>query len=140
LLLDIYVEFGLFKENTISLTKKGKDGIAQIDAIMKRLRSHTPQTLGKAPVVLIHDYLLSETIDLISDLRYEIRLPKSNVLQFISSDNTVVTVRPSGTEPKIKFYFGLRTTLHNKAEYDAVSASLETRRKLIEEELLASIP
>jgi len=103
LLLDIYVEFGLFKEHTVSLTKKGIDGLEQINAIMKRLRSHPPQTFGGAPVVLVHDYLSSKTIDLISDLRYEIQLPKSNVLQFISNDNTVVTVRPSGTEPKIKF-------------------------------------
>ncbi|MCL2728171.1 MAG: phospho-sugar mutase, partial [Bacteroidales bacterium] len=135
ILIDIYVEFGLFKEHMVSLTKKGKEGLAQIDAMMKRFRSTPPQTLGGAPVVLIHDYQSSETIDLISDLRYQIGLPKSNVLQFITCDNTVVTVRPSGTEPKIKFYFGLRTTLRNKEEYDPASASLDARRKQIEEEL-----
>ena len=137
MLLDMYVEFGLFKEEMVSVTKKGKEGLAEIDAMMKRLRATPPQTLGGAAVVLIHDYLLSETIDLISDLRYQITLPSSNVIQLVTHDNTVVTIRPSGTEPKIKFYFGLRATLPCKEEYDILNASLEAKRKQIEEELFA---
>ena len=134
-LLDIYVEFGLFKEHLVSVTKKGKEGLEQIDTMMKRFRSTPPITLCGSPVVLIHDYLSSETIDLISDLRYQIELPKSNVLQFITQDNTIVSVRPSGTEPKIKFYFGLRETLNGKEEYPKVSALLDARFKRLEEEL-----
>ena len=137
LLLDIYVEFGLFQERLLSLTKKGIDGLAQINAMMKRFRSAPPQTLGGAPVVLVHDYLLSETIDLISDLRYEIKLPKSNVLQFVTNDNTIVSIRPSGTEPKIKFYYGLRAELSHKEKYDLLTISIEAKQKQIEEELLA---
>jgi len=136
ILIDIYVEFGLFKEQMVSFTKKGKEGLAQIDAMMKRFRSAPPQTLGGAPVVLIHDYQSSETIDLISDLRYQIALPKSNVIQFVTSDNTIVSIRPSGTEPKIKCYFGLRTTLHRKEDYDSVCASFTHRFKQLEEEML----
>ena len=135
LLLDIYVEFGLFKEHLISLTKKGKEGLEQIEAMMKRFRSAPPQTLCGSPVVLIHDYQSSETIDLISDLRYTIQLPKSNVLQFITQDSTIVSIRPSGTEPKIKFYLGLRATLPNKEDYHSVNNSLETKFKQLEQEL-----
>jgi len=135
LLLDIYVEFGLFKEHLVSITKKGIEGVAQIDAMMKRFRSAPPQTLGGAQVVLVHDYLLSETIDLISDLRYVINLPKSNVIQFVTNDNAIISVRPSGTEPKIKFYIGLRGTLSQKSDYDSVSASLNDTFREIEEEL-----
>jgi len=135
LLLDIYLEFGLFKEDMVSMTLKGKDGLAQINDMMSRFRSHPPQTLGRAPVVLIHDYLSSETIDLISDLRYQIRLPKSNVLQFVTQDNSLITVRPSGTEPKIKFYIGLRATLEKREDYCMMEALLEAKRQQIEKEL-----
>ena len=136
LLLDIYMEFGLFKEHLVSLTKKGKDGLAQIDAMMKQFRSTPPQTLCGSPVVLIHDYQSSETIDLISDLRYQINLPKSNVLQFITQDNTIVTVRPSGTEPKIKFYFGVRTDLSSREAYEKVSASMDAKFVQLKEEIV----
>ena len=136
LLLDIYMEFGLFQEHLVSLTKKGKDGLALIDDMMKRFRSAPPQTLGGSPVVLIHDYLSSETIDLISDLRYQIQLPKSNVLQFVTQDNTIVSVRPSGTEPKIKFYFGLRAELHNKDDFAWARAQLEAKFKQLQEDIL----
>jgi len=117
MLLDIYIEFGLYKERLLSVTKKGKDGLEQIQSMMKSLRDRPLQTLAGSAVVLIHDYQLSETFDMISDLRYKINLPKSNVLQYISSDNSVVSVRPSGTEPKIKFYFGVRGELKSREEF-----------------------
>ena len=135
LLLDIYAEFGLFRERLVSITKKGKEGLAEIDAMMRRLRLSPPQTLGGAQVVLMHDYQSSETIDLVSDLRYEIHLPKSNVLQFITHDNAMVSIRPSGTEPKIKFYIGLRGTLTQRADYDFVCSSLDSLFNQIEAEL-----
>jgi len=117
MLLDIYIEFGFYKERLLSVTKKGKDGLEQIQSMMKSLRDRPLQTLAGSEVVLIHDYQLSETFDMISDLRYKINLPKSNVLQYISSDNSVVSVRPSGTEPKIKFYFGVRGELKSREEF-----------------------
>jgi phosphoglucomutase len=117
LLLSIYIKFGLYKEHLVSVTKKGKDGVEQIAKMMKSFRETPPQSLAGSPVVLIHDYLSSESIDMLSDLRYRINLPKSDVLQFVSSDNTIVSVRPSGTEPKIKFYFGVKTEIASVDEY-----------------------
>ena len=139
LLLDIYVTYGLFKERLHSIAKKGKDGLEQIDAMMKRFRSTPPLTLCGAPVVLIHDFQSSETIDLISDLRYQIALPKSNVLQFITQDNTIVSIRPSGTEPKIKFYFGVRATLSNRDDYCAVNTLLESKLQQLEKEIAGGV-
>ncbi len=126
LLIDIYIEFGFYKERLISVTKKGKDGLEQIQNMMKSLREKPLQNLAGSQVVLIHDYKLSETIDLISDLRYRIKLPKSNVLQFISEDNTIVSVRPSGTEPKIKFYFGVRGALNSSGEFSQIDKEVDT--------------
>ena len=117
LLIDIYVKHGYFKEELVSLTKKGKDGTAEIKGLMNDFRNSPPQTIGGAKVVLIHDYLSSETVDLISDLRYSIALPKSDVLQFITEDSSIISVRPSGTEPKIKFYIGIRQDLANSDEF-----------------------
>lgn len=105
---EIYSKFGLYKEGLLSLTKKGKEGLQEINQLMERYRTTPPESIDGSQVLLIHDYLLQESYDIVSDLRYKISLPKSNVLQFITADNTVVSVRPSGTEPKIKFYFGVK--------------------------------
>lgn len=98
LLQDIYAEFGLYKESLISLTKKGKAGLEEIQAMMKSYRENPPATIAGSPVVKVIDYNKPE----------ETGLPKSNVLQFYTEDGSVVSVRPSGTEPKIKFYFGVK--------------------------------
>ncbi len=97
LLQDIYAEFGLYKESLISLTKKGKAGLEEIQAMMKSYRENPPAAIAGSPVVKVVDYNKPE----------ETGLPKSNVLQFYTEDGSVVSVRPSGTEPKIKFYFGV---------------------------------
>ncbi len=97
LLQDIYAEFGMYKESLISLTKKGKAGLEEIQAMMKSYRENPPAKIGNSPVVKVVDYNKPE----------ETGLPKSNVLQFYAEDGSVVSVRPSGTEPKIKFYFGV---------------------------------
>lgn len=134
MLIDIYIEFGFYKERLISITKKGKDGVEQIQNMMKSFREKPLQTLAGSQVVLIHDYKLSETVDLISDLRYKINLPESNVLQYISHDNTIVSVRPSGTEPKIKFYFGVRGVINNREEFSEVNKELDSHLdKLVEQ-------
>ena len=98
LLQKIYAEFGTYREKLVSLTKKGIDGNQQIAAMMKRYRENPPAKLGDSPVVKVIDYTEPEKTG----------LPKSNVLRFFSEDGSVVTVRPSGTEPKIKFYFGAK--------------------------------
>ena len=96
---------------------------------MKSLRENPPQQLLDSPVVLIHDYKKSQTVDMVSDLRYRISLPQSDVIQFICADNTIVTVRPSGTEPKIKYYYGVRSKL--------VSEAFPETEKLMDEKLAA---
>ncbi len=98
LLQDIYNEFGYYKESLISLVRKGKAGVEEIAAIMSDMRSNPPVDLAGSPVVKVIDYNKPE----------ETGLPMSNVLQFFSEDGDVVSVRPSGTEPKIKFYFGAK--------------------------------
>lgn len=96
LLQDIYAEFGCYRESLLSLTREGKAGVEEIRAMMKNLRENPPQRLGGSPVVRRADYTRPE----------ETGLPYSDVLQFFAEDGSVVSVRPSGTEPKIKFYFG----------------------------------
>lgn len=134
LLIDIYIEFGLYKERLVSITKKGIDGLEQIKNMMKDFRSKPLQNLDGSQVVLIHDYKVSETVDMISDLRYKINLPKSDVLQFVSSDNSMVSVRPSGTEPKIKFYFGVKTEISSAKDFAREDKNLDKKLdKLVEQ-------
>ena len=98
LMQDIYAEFGYYRESLTSLVRKGKAGVEEIAKIMSDLRATPPAELAGSPVVKVIDYEKPE----------ETGLPKSNVLQFFSADGDVVSVRPSGTEPKIKFYFGAK--------------------------------
>jgi phosphoglucomutase len=109
LLQDIYAEYGMYKESLLSLTKKGKAGLEEIQAMMASYRSNPPKQLAGSDVVKVIDYNKPE----------ETGLPKSNVLQFYMADGAVVSVRPSGTEPKIKFYFGV-----TGADCDAKIAAL----------------
>lgn len=133
LLIDIYVEFGFYKEHLLSVTKKGKDGVEQIKNIMTRLRENPLETIDGSKVVLIHDYKRQETTDLISDLRYRINLPKSDVMQFVCADNTIVSVRPSGTEPKIKYYFGVKEIIKSASEFEEANKILtEKINRLVE--------
>ncbi len=127
LLLDIYVKYRLYKEQLINIVKKGKAGAEEIRNIMDNFRNNPPETINDSPVMLIHDYLKQQTYDLISHLRYEITLPKSNVLQFILEDGSKISMRPSGTEPKIKFYFSIKEELKEKNQFDKVNAMLEER-------------
>ncbi len=127
LLLDIYVKYQLYQEKLINIVKKGKAGAEEIRDIMDNFRYNPPETINDSPVMLIHDYLQQQTYDLLSHLRYEITLPKSNVLQFILKDGSKISMRPSGTEPKIKFYFSVKEPLKDKSEYDKVDALLQKR-------------
>lgn len=106
---------------------KGKDGMEQMKALMNRYRMEPPRQLLGSPVVLVHDYLKSETVDMVSDLRYTIQLPKSDVIQFVCMDNTVVTIRPSGTEPKIKYYFGVRDVLEKAEDLHKTETQLDRK-------------
>ncbi len=130
-MVELYVQFGFYKEHLISITKKGMDGQEQIAAMMESYRSHPPKTINGAPVAQLLDYELRKGKNLITGEEWEIKLPKSNVLQFLLADGTKISARPSGTEPKIKFYFSVNTRLSNAADFDKVSAELDTRIKNI---------
>jgi len=125
-LLDhLYVNFGLYKEHLISITKKGKSGVEEIAAMMERFRNQPPETLAGSEVVMIHDFQSGKAYDMISHMRYDINLPKSNVLQFVTRDGYIVSARPSGTEPKIKFYFSVRKPVDSRSELEAAHTALD---------------
>lgn len=126
-LLELYVKYGFYKEKLISLTKKGKAGADEIKQMMVDLRANTPKTLGAVAVKEIRDYENLVAKNVVSGETTVIDLPKSDVLQFITVDGDVISARPSGTEPKIKFYCSVKETLRNRSDYEAVSAKLEQK-------------
>jgi phosphoglucomutase len=134
-LLDVYVAFGFFKETLVAITKEGKDGLEQIREMMKGFRSRPLQHIDGEPVALIHDYLASETLDVRTGERRPLPFAKSDVLQYVTGGDTIVSVRPSGTEPKIKFYFGVHADLGSKEDYGKVSDELDRKFARIAEEL-----
>lgn len=126
ILVDIYLEFGFYKESLLSVTKKGKAGAEEIQKMMENFRTKPPKKIDGSDVVLIKDYLESKSRDAEGN-ESPIDLPKSNVLQFFTADGTKISMRPSGTEPKIKFYFGVKAPLHSREEYDEVNEKLEMK-------------
>ena len=126
-LVELYVEYGLFREHLISITKKGRDGQEQIAAMMNRFRNEPPKMLDGVEVVGIFDYEKQESKDLKSGQVCTIELPKSNVLQFLLVDGSKISARPSGTEPKIKFYFSVQGILKDASEFDEKYAELGKR-------------
>lgn len=136
LLIDIYVKFGYYLEGLKSLTKTGKSGLEEIQAMMDKFRDQTPDSINGSTIALVHDFEKSKTTDKISDLRYDIMLPKSNVLQFDLTDGTKITVRPSGTEPKIKFYVSVHDNIEDKSEYESKTKELKQKIDSIISELI----
>lgn len=130
-LVDLYVQYGFYKEHLISITKKGMRGQEEIAEMMQAYRDNTPKSINGSPVVQLLDYELRKGKNPQTGEEWEIKLPKSNVLQFILADGSKISARPSGTEPKIKFYFSVNTTLDKASEYDTVSAALDQRIKNI---------
>ena len=127
LLIDIYKEFGLHKEKLVSVVRKGKTGAEDIQAMMKNFRENPPESLGNSDVIEIKDYQSGVSVDTTTGKSEDINLPKSNVLQFFTEDGGKVSVRPSGTEPKIKFYFGVVSPLESKEEFEQVDRRLEEK-------------
>ena len=120
-LYDIYSEFGFYKEFLLSLTKKGISGNQEIENMMKDYRNNPPKTINGKKVTMIKDYLSLKSYNIEKQNEEDILLPKSNVLQFFLEDNTKITVRPSGTEPKIKFYFSVKIPIKSKDEISSAS-------------------
>ena len=134
-LLSIYMQFGFYKESLLSLTKKGKNGVAEIVEMMENLRSNPPKTLVGFKVVKMADYENNTMFDFTTNTRLNIDLPKSNVLQFFLSDGSNFTARPSGTEPKIKFYFGLKELIKSPDDFEIANEKLNQKSILIQQEL-----
>jgi phosphoglucomutase len=130
-LIELYIQFGFYKEDLISITKKGMDGQQQIAAMMEGYRKDPPANINGSDVIELLDYELSKGKNLKTGKEWEIKLPKSNVLQFILEDGTKISARPSGTEPKIKFYFSVNTQLKNAADFDKVNKQLDEKIKAI---------
>lgn len=130
-MIDLYVQYGFYKEHLISITKKGMDGQQQIAAMMEGFRKNPPTTINGKQVVMMMDYQLQVQKNLQDGGEWKLELPKSNVLQFVLEDMTFISARPSGTEPKIKFYFSVNDTLSSASEYDAVNEKLEARIKAV---------
>jgi phosphoglucomutase len=118
LLIHIYQELGFYKEHLISITKKGQTGAEEIQKMMADYRQNPPANINNSKVVEIRDYLALREKDLVTGKGKVIDLPKSNVLQFFLEDGSRISVRPSGTEPKIKYYFSVKENLGGKEEYD----------------------
>jgi phosphoglucomutase len=126
-LIDLYVEYGLYKENLVSITKKGMNGAKEIAEMMEGYRSAPPKTIDGVAVAHLLDYELQVGKNLQTGESYPINLPKSNVLQFLLNDGTKISARPSGTEPKIKFYFSVNSTIDNAESYDAGDKLLDEK-------------
>jgi phosphoglucomutase len=134
-LLDVYIKYGYYREKLISITMKGKEGADEIKAMMERFRKNTPATIGGHKVVTLRDYKTSTTKDLMTGETTRIDLPSSNVLQFVTENGSVVSARPSGTEPKIKFYCSIVGKLEDRASFDAVSEQLDASIDLMMKDL-----
>jgi phosphoglucomutase len=140
MLIEIYKKFGFYYEGLISLTKKGKTGAEEIQQMMADFRTNPPKTLAGSNVIRMDDYKALTTTDFTTGTTTsipsgEMGIESSNVLQFFTVDGTKFTCRPSGTEPKIKFYVGVRAELQGKEEFDSVYAGLKEKVKAIGEEL-----
>jgi len=124
-LIDLYLQFGFYKEHLISITKKGMDGQKQIADMMSTYRDHPPTSINGSDVVQLLDYQSRKGKNLKTGEEWTIALPRSNVLQFILADGSKISARPSGTEPKIKFYFSVKKLLPDRTLYDATEAQLQ---------------
>lgn len=136
-LQDLYVKFGFYRESLVNVVRKGKDGAEQIQNMMVDFRANPPKTILGSPVVQVYDYKTLEVLDTVSGTKSPIEgiEDKSNVLQWVTADGTKVSVRPSGTEPKIKFYFGVKAELPSVDKFDEVQAALDAKFEAIKAEL-----
>lgn len=130
-LTELYVQYGFYYEKLISLTKKGMNGSKEIADMMQGYRDNPPKKIAGSKVTKLLDYQLQVQKNLSTGETGKIELPKSNVLQFITEDDSKISARPSGTEPKIKFYFSVNMPLNNVAEFDAKKKMLNDKIDLI---------
>jgi phosphoglucomutase len=134
-LIKAYVDFGYFKEKLISLTKKGISGAEEINQMMIDFRENPPESIDGSPVEWIEDYQNSTARNLLTGKNTQLNLPQSNVLIYKAKDGTRMAARPSGTEPKIKFYFSINAPLPKASEFDVVGRDLDAKLERIISEL-----
>ncbi len=134
-MIDMYLEYGFYKEKLIAIKKEGKAGAEEIKAMMERFRSHPPAVLGGSKVTMVKDYKSSISKDMASGEETKIDLPSSNVLQFYTADGSIVSARPSGTEPKIKFYCSVNEPLASKDIFETVQEKLDAKLAKILDDL-----
>lgn len=127
MMIDMYVTYGFYLERLISVTKKGISGEEEIARMMKSLRENPPAEVNGSKLVAVRDYASSEEKDLVAGNVKKLDFPASNVLQFFTADGSKISARPSGTEPKIKFYFSVKDTLRSPDKFDAMQAALNSR-------------
>ena len=134
-LIDLYLEYDFYKEKLIAIKKEGKSGAEEIAAMLKNLRENPPSTLGGSKVLTVKDYRSGESKDMTSGQVTEMDFPSSNVLQFFTEDGSIVSARPSGTEPKIKFYCSVNEALTSKADFKSTEAKLDAKLSTILKDL-----
>ncbi len=127
LLLDIYVKYGFYKEKLINIVRKGNEGAEEIRAMMTGFRNNPPEKVNNSKVIMINDYEKQISHDILNGTKTAIDLIVSDVLQFFLEDGTKISVRPSGTEPKIKFYFSVNTNLASPDEFEETEKILDQR-------------
>lgn len=136
-LMGIYTQYGLYHEELVSITLKGLDGVQQIKSMMSGFREQAPKALGGKAVVELRDYQLQKAT-LSDGTTYVLEQPQSDVLQFILEDGSTISARPSGTEPKIKFYFSMKAPFQGKDTYYQQVDEMKQRMKVIERELIGN--
>jgi phosphoglucomutase len=135
LLLDVYVKYGFYKEKLVNIVRKGSEGAQEIKEMMNSYRKNPPEKINNSRVVRISDYQTQITRDVVKDTKTKIDLVKSDVLQFFLEDGSKISVRPSGTEPKIKFYFSVNTRLESPAKFEEINTLLDKRIEDIKRDL-----
>ena len=134
-LQQLYVKYGFYRESLVSLVRKGKEGAEEIQKIMVSFRTTPPKELAGSEVLIVRDYKSLEETNMRSGVKTPIDQDSSNVLQWITADGTIVSVRPSGTEPKIKFYFGVKADLPSVEQFDEVQSALDAKIEQIKKDL-----
>ncbi len=134
-LQQLYVKYGFYREGLVSVVRKGKEGAELIQKMMVDFRENPPKSILGSKVVRINDFKTLETTDLVTGEKSAINEESSNVLQWFTADGTKVSVRPSGTEPKIKFYFGVKAELKSVEDYERVLEELDQKIEGIKQDL-----
>ncbi len=132
-MINMYLQFGLYREGLVSVVRKGRDGAEEIANIMTGYREETPKVIAGSEVVEMRDYLTDETINFKTGEKGKTHQPKSNVIQFYLADGSKVTARPSGTEPKIKFYFSVNAELKSEEDFENTRNKLDSRIEELKE-------